>query len=50
VSIASDRERYFGFDISREGVMPSAHIVNALSNCEFPKTRKELVNFLGAVN
>jgi hypothetical protein len=47
---ASDRVCYLGFDISREGVKPSEHKVNALSNREFPKTRKELVNFLGAVN
>jgi hypothetical protein len=47
---AADTVSYLGFTVSRNGVSPDGNKVKALSERQFPKTRKELVNFLGAVN
>ena len=47
---ASDKVKYLGYVVSREGIKPDYDKVITISEIPFPKTAKGMIRFLGVVN
>lgn len=47
---ASDKVKYLGYVVSREGIKPDHDKVITISEMPFPKTAKGMIRFLGVVN
>ena len=49
-TFAADKVSYLGFIVTTKGIRPDASKVEVIKDMPFPKSAKEMVRFLGAVN